>query len=89
MSEQTTIPAWKDPRSDMNKATALSWARQLFTADQFATLPDFVQATFYAVNSDRVNQSIRCCEKAYAFYCVCAYNRRCPDHGEVHVGTHD
>lgn len=30
-----------------------------------------------------------CCEKAEYTNCVCTRSYKCPEHGEVHVGTHD
>jgi hypothetical protein len=30
-----------------------------------------------------------CCEKAETINCVCAQAWRCPEHGEMHHGTHD
>jgi len=30
-----------------------------------------------------------CCEKAKPMQCVCAHAFTCPDHGSMHIGTHD
>jgi hypothetical protein len=30
-----------------------------------------------------------CCEKAHVTNCVCAYSYTCPEHGDIHIGTHD
>lgn len=30
-----------------------------------------------------------CCEKATQPFCVCMIHWTCPEHGEVHIGTHD
>lgn len=30
-----------------------------------------------------------CCDKAERFFCVCRAAYDCPDHGVMHVGSHD
>lgn len=39
--------------------------------------------------TDDVRHGRLCCDKAEYTACVCARSYKCPEHGEVHVGTHD
>ena len=41
------------------------------------------------IKKDEVRTGRLCCEKATYTLCSCARSYTCPDHGDVHVGTHD
>jgi hypothetical protein len=30
-----------------------------------------------------------CCERATATPCVCVYSYACPEHGDIHIGSHE
>lgn len=38
---------------------------------------------------DDIKRGRLCCDKAHYTDCVCTRSYTCPDHGTVHIGTHD
>lgn len=36
-----------------------------------------------------IKKRFACCDKAEFTNCVCMYSFYCPDHGAIHIGTHD
>jgi len=57
-----------------------AWAKRQF-APQLCGDPECARKEHIKVHG--------CCEKATPSNCVCTYSFTCPDHGEMHVGTHD
>jgi hypothetical protein len=60
--------------------------------ERFTPTPKAREALAFAATgvAPLVRDSVgRCCARATALACVCAFAWTCPEHGDCHVGTHD